>query len=282
MIQAFWTLITNSYAVGFVEAKIYKGTLKNICLPGLNCYSCPGAVGACPIGSLQAIMGSWKFSVSLYVAGFFMIIGAVFGRFVCGFLCPFGFIQDLLHKIPFFRKIKTFRGDKLLRWLKYVILLVFVILLPLFAVDIIGQGSPAFCKYICPSGTLLGGWPLVLGNEPLRKLVGWLFAWKNLILFMVVFLSIIIYRPFCKYLCPLGGIYAVFNRMALYRLRVETEACIQCGKCKTACKMGVDPVKTPNHTECIRCGDCKRCCPTGAITIGFAQKPTCVKNTEVQ
>ena len=60
-IQALWAFITNSHVTGFVTGKIYTGKLKNACVPGLNCYSCPGAVGACPIGSLQAVIGSWNF-----------------------------------------------------------------------------------------------------------------------------------------------------------------------------------------------------------------------------
>lgn len=133
--------------------------MKNVCVPGLNCYSCPGARGACPIGSLQAVIGSWNFKMAYYVAGFLIFVGALLGRLVCGFLCPFGLIQDLLNKIPFPKKIRTFRGDKLLRKLKYVIFLVFVILLPMFVVDIMGQGAPYFCKLICPAGTLEGGIP---------------------------------------------------------------------------------------------------------------------------
>lgn len=264
-VQAAWTFLSNCYAVGFAEGKIYTGPLKHICFPGLNCYSCPGAVGACPIGSLQAVMGSWKFSVSLYVGGFLMLLGALLGRFVCGWLCPFGLVQDLLYKIPFIRKINRFPGDKVLRYLKYVILLVFVILMPLFVVDIVGQGAPAFCKYICPSGTLLGGIPLVFKNPALQVMVGFLFHWKVAILLVTVFLSILIYRPFCKYICPLGATYALFNRASLYRLRVDKDQCINCGLCAKACKMGVDPVKTPNSAECIRCGDCTKACPKGAL-----------------
>lgn len=264
-VQAAWTFLSNCYAVGFAEGKIYTGPLKHICFPGLNCYSCPGAVGACPIGSLQAVMGSWKFSVSLYVGGFLMLLGALLGRFVCGCLCPFGLVQDLLYKIPFIRKINRFPGDKVLRYLKYVILLVFVILMPLFVVDIVGQGAPAFCKYICPSGTLLGGIPLVFKNPALQVMVGFLFHWKVAILLVTVFLSILIYRPFCKYICPLGATYALFNRASLYRLRVDKDQCINCGLCAKACKMGVDPVKTPNSAECIRCGDCTKACPKGAL-----------------
>ena len=264
-VQAAWTFLSNCYAVGFAEGKIYTGPLKHICFPGLSCYSCPGAVGACPIGSLQAVMGSWKFSVSLYVGGFLMLLGALLGRFVCGWLCPFGLVQDLLYKIPFIRKINRFPGDKVLRYLKYVILLVFVILMPLFVVDIVGQGAPAFCKYICPSGTLLGGIPLVFKNPALQVMVGFLFHWKVAILLVTVFLSILIYRPFCKYICPLGATYALFNRASLYRLRVDKDQCINCGLCAKACKMGVDPVKTPNSAECIRCGDCTKACPKGAL-----------------
>lgn len=265
-IQALWALLTNSYLPGFVQGKIYKGKLKNLCVPGMNCYSCPGAAGACPIGAMQAVIGSWNFKFAFYVAGFLMFVGALIGRFVCGWLCPFGLIQDLLHKIPFPKKIKSFRGDKLLRKLKYVILLVFVILLPLFLVDVIGQGSPYFCKLICPVGTLEGGIPLVLLNEALRGTIGWLYAWKNLLLFVTIFLSIIIYRPFCKYICPLGAIYSVFNPISVFRYRVDQEKCTNCGACARVCKMQVDPVQNANHLECIRCGQCKKICPAGAIT----------------
>ncbi len=266
------TYLSNCYASGFAAGKIYTGPLKNICFPGLNCYSCPGAVGACPIGSLQAVMGSWKFSVSLYVGGFLMLVGAVLGRFVCGWLCPFGLVQDLFHKIPFFKKLGAFPGDKLLRWLKYAILLVFVILMPLFVVDIVGQGGPAFCKYICPSGTLLGGIPLVAKNPGLQAMVGFLFRWKMAILIVTLVLSILIYRPFCKYICPLGAIYSLTNGVSLYRPRIDREKCVNCGKCAKVCKMGVDPVKNPGSPECIRCGDCAKACPKGAIHLGFRDK----------
>lgn len=264
-IQALWALLTNSYLVGFATGKIYQGPLKNLCVPGLNCYSCPGALGSCPIGSLQAVLGSRNYRFAFYVAGFLMFIGAILGRFVCGWLCPFGLIQDLFHKIPFIKKIDTFKGDKLLRKLKYVILLVFVILLPLFWVDMLGQGAPYFCKYICPAGTLEGGTFLVLLNETFRGIVGWLFTWKMTILIVLIVLSVIIYRPFCKYICPLGAIYSVFNPISVFKYRVDKEKCISCGKCSRACKMQVNPVETPNHPECIRCGKCKEVCPVDAI-----------------
>lgn len=264
-VQIFWTLLSNSYLIGFFQGRIYKGKMKQLCVPGLNCYSCPGAVGACPIGAMQAVIGSWNFKFAFYVAGFLMFIGALMGRFVCGWLCPFGLIQDLLHKVPFLKKIDTFKGDKVLRKLKYLILLVFVIILPLFLVDALGQGAPYFCKWICPAGTLEGGIPLVLLNKSMHSALGWLYAWKNVLLILTVFLSIVVYRPFCKYICPLGAIYSVFNPIAVFRYQVEKETCTECGICKQVCKMQIKPMETPNHPECIRCGVCKKSCPTHAI-----------------
>ena len=267
-IQALWALLTNSHLSGFVTGKIYTGKLKNACVPGLNCYSCPGAAGACPIGSLQAVVGSWNFKFAYYVIGFLIFVGAILGRLVCGFLCPFGLIQDLLNKIPFPKKIRTFKWDKVLRKLKYVIFLVFVILLPLFLTDIMGQGAPYFCKLICPAGTLEGGLPLVLLNKAMRGAIGWLYIWKNTILIVTIILSIIIYRPFCKYICPLGAFYSIFNKVSIYRYSVDMDKCIRCGKCAKACQMVVNPVENPNSPECIRCGRCKQACPVNAIKSG--------------
>lgn len=264
-LQALWALLTNSYVTGFVTGKIYQGKSKNLCVPGMNCYSCPGARGACPIGSLQAVIGNYNFKMAYYVAGFMLLVGALMGRFVCGYLCPFGLIQDLLYKIPFPKKIKTFKADKYLRKLKYVILLVFVIILPMFLVDVIGQGSPYFCKLICPVGILEGGIPLVLLNKSMRSAIGFIYAWKSVILIMTILLSILIYRPFCKYVCPLGAIYSFFNPIAIFSYRLDAHKCVNCGACSRACKMQVDPVKNCNSAECIRCGQCIKACPTGAL-----------------
>lgn len=274
IIQTGWTLLTNGFLVGFVQGKIYNGKLKNICLPGLNCYSCPGSLGSCPIGALQAVLGSNKYKISFYLLGFFLIVGTIFGRFVCGFLCPFGLVQELLHKIPFPKKIKTFKGDRILRWLKYGILVVFVILLPLFVVDAAGSGAPWFCKWICPAGTLEGGIPLVFMNPALQRTVGFLFTWKLTILGIVILLSIMIWRPFCKYICPLGAIYALFNKVSIYRYQVDNQKCTHCDQCNKSCPMNIHPQKETNHPECVRCGKCKNACSAGAISSGFKFSPT--------
>ncbi|MEG1243180.1 MAG: 4Fe-4S binding protein [Oscillospiraceae bacterium] len=262
-IQAFATVLTNSHIVGFFSGKIFKGNLKAVCVPGLNCYSCPGAAGSCPIGSLQAVIGSSKFQFSYYIVGIMILFGVLFGRLVCGFLCPFGWFQELLHKIP----TKKFSTKKvhLLTYLKYVILGLFVIVLPMTLMNEVGMGDPWFCKWLCPAGILEGAIPLALFDSGIRAALGALFAWKSCLLLGIVTLSLFFYRPFCKWLCPLGAFYALFNKLSFYRFHIDKEKCTSCGACARACKMDVEVYKTPNSPECIRCGDCISSCPKGAI-----------------
>lgn len=264
-VQILFTAAPNSYVEGWVNGTIYRGATKYVCLPGLNCYSCPGSRGACPIGSLQAVLSERNYRFSFYVVGFLLVVGALLGRLVCGFLCPFGLVQDLLHKIPAPKKLKKLPGDRVLKYLKYAVLVGFVIVLPLFAVNGFGQGDPWFCKYICPSGTLMAGIPLVLSNGPLAAAAGWLFAWKNLLLIALVVLSLFVFRPFCRYLCPLGAVYGLLNPVALYRYHVDADKCTACGTCRRACPGDIPVNKTPNSPECIRCGNCVKACPEGAI-----------------
>lgn len=278
-VQIAFTALTNGYLLGFTKGKIYQGESKKICVPGLNCYSCPGAVGSCPIGSLQAVIGSRNFQFSFYVIGFLMIVGSLMGRFVCGWLCPFGLIQDLLHKIPFVKKIRELPFDRYLRWIKYVILAVFVFALQMLLVGESGYGTPWFCKLICPSGTLLGGIPLVAANPALQETIGFLFGWKMFILLFVVVLSMCVYRPFCKYLCPLGAIYGMFNRFSLYRYEIDEAKCTKCGLCHKKCDMNVKVYENPNSAECIRCGKCREVCPKGAIQCSLKRKEAVTRTT---
>lgn len=266
-IQAAATLLTNIHLPNFFKGGIYQGKGKAVCVPGLNCYSCPGAAGACPIGSFQAVVGSSKFRFSYYITGFLILLGVLLGRFICGFLCPFGWLQELLHKIPG-KKLST-KKLKPLTYLKYAILLLAVVLLPAIVVNDLGMGDPFFCKYICPQGVLEGAIPLAAVNEGIRSALGSLFNWKLAILIVVVILSILFYRPFCKWICPLGAFYALMNKVSLLGIKVDEHKCVSCGKCARVCKMDVDVTKTPNHTECIRCGKCITACPTDAIKFNY-------------
>lgn len=271
-IQAVATLLTNIHIPNLLKGKIYQGNVKTMCVPGLNCYSCPAATGACPIGAFQAVVGSSKFKFTYYITGFFILLGVLLGRFICGFLCPFGWFQDLLHKIPG-KKLSTAKL-KPLRYLKYVILVVFVILLPAFVTNSLGMGDPFFCKYICPQGVLEGAIPLALANSGIRAALGHLFTFKFTVLALFIILSILFYRPFCKWICPLGAIYSLFNKVSFLKIQVDHEKCVGCQKCSRVCKMDVNVVDTPNHPECIRCGECMKACPTDAICYhyGFSTK----------
>ena len=277
LVQIGFTALTNGYAAGFANGTIYRGPSKSICLPGLNCYSCPGALGACPIGSLQSVLSSRNYQFSFSVVGFLIFIGAVFGRLVCGWLCPFGLVQDLLYKIPFPVKRKKLPGDRILKYMKYVVLAGFVILLPLIVLDVVGQGQPWFCKYICPSGTLFAGLPLIGANPLLRSALGWLFTWKFALLTVLLVLSILVYRPFCHYLCPLGAVYGLFHPVSLYRYQVDASACTSCGKCQKTCKLDIPVYQTPNSAECIRCGECLNACPHQALHKTLWKKGTSKK-----
>lgn len=268
-IQLLAAVLFNGYAIGFWKGRIFTGGSKAFCVPVLNCYSCPGALGACPIGSLQSVLGDRRSGFPFYVLGTLMLFGVVLGRAVCGLLCPFGLVQDLLHKIPV-KKVKVpTLIDRPARYTKYVILLVIVVLLPAFAPTETGIVSPYFCKYICPAGTLGGGIPLLLSNPSLRQAAGLLFGWKTLVLAAILIASMVIHRPFCKYLCPLGAFYALFNRFSFYQMHLDGSRCVDCKQCERACPMDVEVTRNINSPECIRCGKCKSVCLTGAISCGF-------------
>ncbi len=157
-----------------------------------------------------------------FVSGGQHIFFGTKGRFICGWLCLFGLIQELLYKIPTPKLKIPDKVDRVLRYVKYVILLVFVIGLPLLYRTDNGSGVPFFCKYIC----------------------------------------------------PLGAFYSLFQKVSLLKMHYDESSCVKCGECAKACKMNVDPVKNPNSAECIRCGDCVHTCPNSALRFGVKSKKT--------
>ncbi len=263
-VQLIYTILTNGYMYGFLHGKIYKGALKQVCVPGLNCYSCPGAIASCPLGALQAALNKRNFEVPFAVLGFFFIFGSLFGRFVCGWLCPFGLFQDLLHKIPLFHKKKQLPFHSVLKYGKYVTLFGLVLIGSAFLFTGFAK-IPAFCKFLCPSGTLMGAVPLLSMDPNLRGNIGGLFYWKLGILIFLILLSIKVYRPFCQYLCPLGAIYGWFNRYSLVQIHWEKDTCISCMACQRACPVNLKPEQISVSPECIKCGKCISACPIGAV-----------------
>ena len=117
IIQVYTALLYNANIKGFFNGQIYKGPTKKICVPGMNCYSCPGAVGACPLGSLQNALSASDTRLPAYVFGIIILFGLLLGRTICGFLCPVGFAQELLYKIKT-PKLQKSRATRIISYLK--------------------------------------------------------------------------------------------------------------------------------------------------------------------
>ena len=273
-IQLVSALVYNANLPGFASGTIFKGPVKGVCVPGLNCYSCPGAIGSCPLGALQNALSNLPNKLPLYIAGILLLTGMALGRVVCGFLCPFGLVQELLHKIPT-PKIKKNKWTRRLSWLKYGVLAVFAVALPIWYAFARGVPVPAFCKYICPAGTLEGGFPLMALREEYRSIAGALFGWKTLVCVVILAACIFLYRAFCRFLCPLGAVYSLFSRIALLAVRVDGDLCDNCGACVRACQMDV---KRVGDHECVQCGHCAQICTKKAIYFG--KEPTTWKRSK--
>lgn len=267
-VQLASALLYNANFAGFRDGTLWQGDGKGVCVPGLNCYSCPGAVGSCPLGALQNALSRMPEKLPLYVGGFILLVGVALGRLVCGFLCPFGLIQELLHKIPG-PKIPKNYWTRRLSLLKYVILALFVAAVPIYAAWALGYPLPAFCKYICPAGTLEGGWPLALFRADIRERLGRLFLWKSALCVSILLVCVFCYRAFCRFLCPLGAIYSLFAGIALFAMRVDKRLCDHCGLCVKQCPMDVCRV---GDRECVQCGSCRKVCPKNAIYFGKERK----------
>ena len=265
LIQLYSALLHNAHLKGFITGEIYQGKAKYACVPGFNCYSCPGAVGACPLGSIQNALASSGHRAGWYVMGIILLFGVILGRTICGWLCPLGLIQELLHKIPTY-KLKKSRITRALSWLKYVLLAVFAMAIPLWYGLRHDIPVPGFCKYICPAGTLEGAISLLSNpnNTGLFGMLGILFTRKFIILLIIGLACMFCYRSFCRFICPLGAIYGLFNRFCLVGVRVDEDRCNGCGACVRGC--GMDVRHVGDH-ECINCARCMDGCAQKAISL---------------
>lgn len=261
MMQLYFAVLFNANLKGFITGNIYQGSTKNICAPGINCYSCPGAVGACPLGSLQGSFSA-DHSTIYYVGGILLLYGIMLGRMICGWLCPFGLVQELAYKIKT-PKLKKSPVTRLLSFFKYAVLVFFVLIVPIMYA-FRNTPLPAFCKYICPAGTLEGGIGLLSNavNESYFSMLGPLFTWKFMLMVSIIVGSIFIFRLFCRFICPLGAFYGLFNKISFFGIKVDNSKCTHCGLCHSKCKVDI---KCPGDAECISCGECVEVCPTKAI-----------------
>jgi len=247
-------LLFNSFWGVLSTKMVYGGPLRNVCVPGLNCHSCPTALMGCPIGMMQHFSATHR--IPWFLVGFLAIIGLVSGRFTCGWLCPWGMIQDVLYKI----KKWWLKIPKFLIYLKYIVLPVLVLIIPYYTYE-------HWFSKLCPCGALIAGIPWVLWNpvDPVLDMtvidpadVGTMFSIKMVILFSFLLMFLFIKRPFCRTVCPLGAIYAFFNRISLVSLEVK-ESCTDCGQCREVCPTDLDVRREINSEGCIKCLECTQC-----------------------
>ncbi len=254
----------NPNLVGFLRGSIFTGITKGVCIPVLNCYSCPAAIFACPVGAMQTVAGSAA-QLSRSVLGVLLFVGALVGRAPCGWACPFGLMQDLLAGLQK-HKLRLRRSWEKLRYA----VLAFTVVGAFYMVDSqTGVSIAPFCRYICPQGTLQAGIPLMAANGSLRHLIGGLFWWKVGLLTAVLLAAVFIKRPFCRFICPLGALLGPTNWISRRQVYVDCSACVDCSNCREVCPMDIDIRRNPRDFQCIRCGDCSEACPEAAISQGI-------------
>lgn len=259
--QVATTLLYN--ANGFAGGKVQIPG-DNICVPGLNCQYCHYAVLGCPLGVTQRVLGKPYPQLAWQLWGLLVLFGLFLGRLICGWACPFGLFQDLLDKAPF-KKIAKNRLTFYLSYLKYAIGIVFIIGFPLYYYLTVGRGLATFCAYLCPMGFLMMNIVTPLVNGDFEVLMYVVKAHKFYIFAFIAILSLLLYRPFCRFICPLGAFYSLFNKIAFLGMRVDMAKCIHCDKCLRLCPMDITEV---GDRECIGCGRCREGCPTKAIYLG--------------
>ena len=254
------TVFTNSYFASFATRAVNTNSLKGICVPVLNCYSCPSALFSCPIGTLQHF--SAMHAIPYYALGLIGAVGAVVGRMPCGWICPFGFVQDLMYKI----RSRKYRIPQIYTYVKYLVLLLLVFIIPF------KTGEPWFSK-LCPAGTLSAHIPWLVWNPvnpatglPVMADAGGLeFYISVLILAIFLFWFVLSKRPFCRVACPMGALLSFFNCFSMVRLEV-VPACDGCATCETNCPMDLNVYEEIGSKDCILCLECTRCGHVRLIT----------------
>lgn len=229
--------------------------MHTVCGPVFHCYSCPLATFACPIGVLANF--SALHLIPYFALGTLLAVGSVFGSFVCGWACPFGFLQDLLGRIP----TPKFHLPNWTGLFRYVVLAAMVLVIPY----LFGEEHPLFFCRLCPAGALEGAVPNTIRTAIQGSEISWPSTYKMAILGSVLGLAVFTFRPWCTLLCPLGAIYSLCNRVSLLFLRFHPDRCRDCAVCRSECSAGGRPEKRLEGMRCVRCLDCQRC---RAVTIG--------------
>jgi len=226
--------------------------------------------------------------------GLTILISIVFGRAACGWLCPFGFIQDLLRALPVKKVRVSHPTNKGLAEIKYYALLFTIVIVSLFALAkiynirdllrVLGDFGKAPYTTLSPSSTLFGLIPVMIVERRFIELgdhvweiftLNRLFWFRIGILAFAIIISIYVPRAWCRWFCPIGAFQAIFSKYSLLGIGRKPAKCLgeKCRICERACPMNIrildEPWQKIRNRECINCLLCKAACPEGAIRIVF-------------
>jgi polyferredoxin len=199
------------------------------------------------------------------VTSFLAFVGLSTGSMACGWLCPFGLLQDIMHKI----KSVKIRVPEKLTGMRYLVLLFLVILLPYITQE-------TWFSKLCPMGTLQAALPWAVWNpiipvygEPAVAVgtLGILFGVKIVILLSFLGLFVLAKRPFCRLICPLGAILGFFNRYSFIGIKVDKKDCAGCHSCREKCPVDINVGDDPAASTCVRCFECLDC-PNVSVSAG--------------
>jgi uncharacterized protein with FMN-binding domain/NAD-dependent dihydropyrimidine dehydrogenase PreA subunit len=233
--------------------------LSFVLFPGLfiSTFSAIKSIYVALIGgtfSASALAGQIILAVAM------LLITAIMGRFFCGFLCAFGTMGDFFWylgtKLKLPRPKIGSKVDRILKKLKYVILVLIVLLIWTFGATILnGTNNP---------WTVFGMYASVKGWADLSALV----SVGALLLLLIIVGSMFIERMFCRYLCPLGGIFAIVSKFRLFKIRKPRAKCGACRACTKRCSMGISLYRTSvvKSAECIDCMNCVEICPRDNVS----------------
>jgi polyferredoxin len=292
-----WVLLTSTVAL---NSGLTQSLTKGLPCLALNCHACPLAVTACPIGVIQHFVGQQQ--VPWYVLGVIGLAGALGGRLACGWFCPFGWLQELVHRLP----VPKWRAHPRQRASWWALLAVTVayagwgwlirgsatrspVLFALYLIAgfalyaVLGASrgfafvgvvvlvayvaaDTWFCK-ICPAGILEGGIPWVVIDPGLRGTIGALYWLKVGILFLFLVWMAFTRRPFCRWICPLGAFWSPLNRWSTLQMAVDLVACTRCNRCQNVCPVDIQIYEDGNSPACVRCMQCVVACPVSCISV---------------
>jgi len=222
-------------------------------IPGcmFHCYACPLATFACPIGVMAGFASVHV--VPLLTLGVLVLAAAAVGSMVCGWICPFGFLQDLADRIP----TPKLRIPNWMGFGRYVVLIGLVVAVPMMWGK---EHNPLFICRLCPAGAVEASIPATIEQSVAGGDMTWLMGWPKVVI-LIVFVAAVLFtrRPWCTVFCPLGGLLSLLNRLSFVHLRFDRDGCVECNRCRANCRYGVHIEKRLNDTRCNRCLECTAC-----------------------